>query len=79
MHCSQPERYIVSMLYLFSQLLVFETYFDNYFYDSHSDSYFFYFILPWNYNMNSNNMLEDPLLYARLTRRRFTVKKAKIF
>ena len=26
----------------------------------------FYSFIPWNYNMNRNNMLENPLLYARL-------------
>ena len=31
------------MLKLFSRLLVFETHFDSYFYDSHSDSYFLLF------------------------------------
>ena len=43
MHYSQPQRYIFSALSLFSQLLVFETFFDSYFYDSHFDSYFYKF------------------------------------
>ena len=36
MHYSQPQRYIVSMSYLFLHLLVFET---------HTDSYFYYFFV----------------------------------
>ena len=31
MHCSQRQRYVVAMLYLFSHLSVFETHFDGYF------------------------------------------------
>ena len=42
MHYSQPQRYIISMLQLFSQLLVFETHLDSYFYDPHFDSYFLF-------------------------------------
>ena len=42
-HYSQRQRYIVSMLQLFSHLIVFKTRFDSYFYDFlpfHFDRYF---------------------------------------
>ena len=48
MHYSQRQSYVVSMLSLFPQLLVFQTHFHSYFYGSHFDRYILFTSYPAN-------------------------------